>query len=492
MDARRRGWGTEDGCFFFRRRAVFCRERSRPALRVFALFLVSSACDPPTCPPGYVLLAGRCQPAFDADTRDAPSPDARCAEIDGFADRDGDGYGDPRSPRVACTGVARTGDDCDDSNPSVRPGGVEVCNEVDDDCDGAVDEGIQRFLGKPIVVAEAESFTDLAIARMGDAFGVVYESAMMGGRGLWFRRLGSAGALLGDPQPVLGPRIRPPRILAVHGIDADRASLWAAASHTMFEDDATVLALALEGGRVEQSVEIGAWHGGFASAVRGSDLFVFLGSSGDSTRAFRLDAVTLAIHAGPVELPVPRGRRRSLFYAGWGDVWWLEDVSGPDFEVRRLSPDLSYSDPTTLAREGADVVLSVVERNDVIAVYRVGVGSREVLRISLDPVGIRDAVLLPAMAEIGRATAGPALAASFAGVDVVVALPTAMSGQLRLVSASRSGSSTVALADVAEAEISLVRVARVSATVGAVVYVASRTSGPASGATIEMWRIGCE
>ena len=31
--------------------------------------------------------------------------------------------------------------DCDDTNPAVLPGGVEVtCNGLDDDCDGAVDE----------------------------------------------------------------------------------------------------------------------------------------------------------------------------------------------------------------------------------------------------------------------------------------------------------------------------------------------------------------
>ncbi len=31
-------------------------------------------------------------------------------------------------------------DDCDDADPNVRPGASEVCNDVDDDCDGAVDE----------------------------------------------------------------------------------------------------------------------------------------------------------------------------------------------------------------------------------------------------------------------------------------------------------------------------------------------------------------
>ena len=31
--------------------------------------------------------------------------------------------------------------DCNDSNAAVHPGASEVCNGLDDDCDGVVDEG---------------------------------------------------------------------------------------------------------------------------------------------------------------------------------------------------------------------------------------------------------------------------------------------------------------------------------------------------------------
>jgi len=44
------------------------------------------------------------------------------------SDDDGDGY-------KVCDG------DCDDANPAVHPGAVEVCNGIDDNCDGQVDEG---------------------------------------------------------------------------------------------------------------------------------------------------------------------------------------------------------------------------------------------------------------------------------------------------------------------------------------------------------------
>ncbi len=47
-------------------------------------------------------------------------------------DDDHDGFG------TACTG----GPDCDDTNPNVSPAGTEVCNGTDDDCDGTADDGL--------------------------------------------------------------------------------------------------------------------------------------------------------------------------------------------------------------------------------------------------------------------------------------------------------------------------------------------------------------
>src|SRR5262249_52168214 len=36
-----------------------------------------------------------------------------------------------------------TNTDCDDGNASVHPGAAETCNGVDDNCSGAIDEGLQ-------------------------------------------------------------------------------------------------------------------------------------------------------------------------------------------------------------------------------------------------------------------------------------------------------------------------------------------------------------
>jgi len=63
-----------------------------------------------------------------------------------YLDADGDGHGDPDTPVLACArpeGTSDTASDCDDNNPSVNPDAEESCNEVDDDCDGEIDEGVK-------------------------------------------------------------------------------------------------------------------------------------------------------------------------------------------------------------------------------------------------------------------------------------------------------------------------------------------------------------
>lgn len=96
------------------------------------------------------LLVGQLSGACGMNPSD-PCDDLRNATVDGalasyFAevapwldppppscpDADGDGH-----QAAACGG-----DDCNDSNPAVYPGAAEVCdNGIDDDCDGGIDEG---------------------------------------------------------------------------------------------------------------------------------------------------------------------------------------------------------------------------------------------------------------------------------------------------------------------------------------------------------------
>jgi hypothetical protein len=61
-----------------------------------------------------------------------------------YADQDGDGFGDPLSEVLDCAPPEADwidmGDDCDDSMDAVFPGATEICNGLDDNCIGGIDE----------------------------------------------------------------------------------------------------------------------------------------------------------------------------------------------------------------------------------------------------------------------------------------------------------------------------------------------------------------
>jgi len=62
-----------------------------------------------------------------------------------WRDFDGDGYGRTNLPLTHCEGEPPEGyaaapDDCDDNRADTYPNAPEYCNQVDDDCDGDVDE----------------------------------------------------------------------------------------------------------------------------------------------------------------------------------------------------------------------------------------------------------------------------------------------------------------------------------------------------------------
>jgi len=117
----------------------------------------SNTLDACSAPPGYVLDDTDCD-----DTDDAVNPGAIevCNEVDDncngevdegvkltfYADADGDGYGDVINTADACTappGYVSDDTDCDDTQIGVNPGAAEVCNDIDDNCNGEVDEGVQ-------------------------------------------------------------------------------------------------------------------------------------------------------------------------------------------------------------------------------------------------------------------------------------------------------------------------------------------------------------
>jgi hypothetical protein len=104
-------------------------------------------------PAGYVLAAGDCA---DGDAAVHPGAAEVCDGIDNdcdggqdedgatpyYRDADGDRFGDSAVPAIGCVapdGYVADGGDCDDQNAEVFPGEHEVCDGLDNDCDGVVD-----------------------------------------------------------------------------------------------------------------------------------------------------------------------------------------------------------------------------------------------------------------------------------------------------------------------------------------------------------------
>ena len=62
-----------------------------------------------------------------------------------YADADGDSYGDAASTTVACdvpVGYVADNTDCNDGDAAINPAATEVCDGIDNNCDGNIDEGL--------------------------------------------------------------------------------------------------------------------------------------------------------------------------------------------------------------------------------------------------------------------------------------------------------------------------------------------------------------
>ncbi len=115
-----------------------------------------TATDSCEIPAGYVPNANDCDDtqgdAFPGNPETCDGIDNDCdGTVDEdvtalyYADSDGDGFGDPAAGEAACTqpsGTVTDNSDCDDTTAAAFPGNLEICDEIDNNCDGSVDEGV--------------------------------------------------------------------------------------------------------------------------------------------------------------------------------------------------------------------------------------------------------------------------------------------------------------------------------------------------------------
>ncbi len=78
--------------------------------------------------------------------------------IASYPDTDLDGYGDPTLGVMSCSvplGFVLDGSDCDDQDDAIHPSATEVCDGIDNDCDGEVDPAcVQLPLPGDLVITE--------------------------------------------------------------------------------------------------------------------------------------------------------------------------------------------------------------------------------------------------------------------------------------------------------------------------------------------------
>lgn len=127
-----------------------------------------------------------------------------CMFTDGRIDADGDGVfasGTSADPKAALG----CGKDCDDSAANVYPGAPELCDSLDNDCNGIVDDGTSLLAPKlpPTRVSPASAMHAQAagLAFDGTAFGAAITTWLGRSQGQ-FQLLDPQGKLLGDPQRI--------------------------------------------------------------------------------------------------------------------------------------------------------------------------------------------------------------------------------------------------------------------------------------------------
>jgi hypothetical protein len=156
-------------------------------------------CKPVACEDGVcqALPALKCEDG-DPCTLDLCDPDQGCSNPRATFDLDGDGYFGPL-PGKRASDPDSCGNDCDDTQPAAHPGGTEVCDGVDNDCNGIVDDNARLVAtGDGVLVSDASLAAPGGLAeRSGMGYLAAYSAEVAGHSSVYLESLSNAGTRVG-------------------------------------------------------------------------------------------------------------------------------------------------------------------------------------------------------------------------------------------------------------------------------------------------------
>jgi hypothetical protein len=233
---------------------------------VFLAGCGDSGTDRPACNAGRICGDGDADADTDADADSDADADAD-SDLDCPVDADLDGLIDDR-----CEG----GTDCHDDDPAAHPGAEEVCNGIDDDCVGGVDEGM--LAAGEDVVLESDGVTHLiSLASGASGFGLLTLVAgdiyCGGDRALSFYELRPDGGVQSGPILISEtPECRYDHTLSVAPLATGWIVAWADAPLPLGPSpgrDGVVQAAVVSGAEVTGPVDVGdpASRGDFSPVI---------------------------------------------------------------------------------------------------------------------------------------------------------------------------------------------------------------------------------
>lgn len=388
---------------------------------------------------------------------------------------------------LACPGpgLSLQGDDCDDEVHARRPGGTEVCDGVDDDCDGAIDEGVQRVLGMPLAIDEDAVPGWLDATRVGDAYVVVWN----GEGGVYARRYDRLGSPLGASVLVSSQSsdafVRVLERDATTAVVAFRTSdppgLHAAILDTSVEPMTVGASVPLGEGETPSTVGL-AWDGGLRVVSVTAERDIPLARAFDTNLApLGTDRMLESVHASQLGLLVGP------------DSLFLVSTGGLDLSVHALRRDTFATIAAgNTSGEGALPLAAALDPAGLVRVLRSSPTGLVLATLARERVGTEETFFARELAlsleSRWIATAVPSVLGHEAGLDVALVSNEGSPTQMAVAFVTTDDQIVLGQPEVSSDAIGIVRGARLSSRDGALFFVTIRGGD----ARLEMQRLGCE